>query len=180
MRPSHTGHTDTRPKAVLAAQALIWVQFAAIAALYGLGATFLLAATMSASSVETPLEVVNGGGAERWILALTAVAVTASLPPIAVRLGSRRPGAVRAAWYALAFVPGGMYVWIVARAYLATLPDHPEFFLSAGAMLVVCGSLPAVTLLCLSSRSARAWFAPAPAAVPRARRAEAAALVAAE
>lgn len=159
--PVHLSRTDAapaKPKTVLTAQCLIWLQFAAIVWLYWLGTNFLVAATTGNSSSQTALSVMTGGGAERWILVLTALAITVSLPVIALRLGRRNAGAVRAAWYALALVPAAMYVWITARAYFATFPDSPEFFIGAAAMLVVCGALPTAALLCLSSRSARTWF----------------------
>ncbi|GAB3224685.1 hypothetical protein GCM10027447_13540 [Glycomyces halotolerans] len=161
-----------KPNTVRAAQALIWVQFTTIAALYLLGLNFLTTAITTSSNDETMFDVVGGGGAERWILALTALGVTLSLPVIAIGLGRRDPAAVVAAWYALAFIPLGMYIWIVARAYVATFPDGPEFFISAGTMLAVCAAMPTGILLCLSSRAARTWFAPPRVAIPEQARAE--------
>lgn len=175
MHPSRTDAATAKPKTVLTAQCLIWLQFAAIVGLYWLGVNFLLAATTSASSGRTALSVMTGGGAERWILALTALWITVSLPVVAIQLGRRKAGAVRAAWYSLALIPAGMYVWITARAFFATFPDSPEFYIGAAAMLVVCGALPTVSLLCLSSRPARQWFTadaptePAPEAPAEAR-----------
>ena len=168
MHSSRADAASARPRTVIAAQCLIWLQFAAIVALYWLGVSFLLSATSASTSDQTALEVIAGGGAERWILVLTALWVTASLPVVAIQLGRRRAGAVRAAWYSLALVPAGMYVWITARAFFATFPDSPEFYLGAAAMLVVCGALPTASLLCLSSRRARAWFASAAPAEPTA------------
>lgn len=171
MNASRPGPLSSRPIAVRLAQALIWVQFTAIVGLYSIGVYFLLAATTAAASRETTAEVLLAGGLERWILVLIATAVTVSLPVIATRLGRRDKRAIEAAWYALAFVPFCMYAWVVVRAYMATFPEGPEFFLSAGAMFVVCASLPAAIFLCLAMPSARAWFraeerAEAPAATP--------------
>ncbi len=159
MHPSRTDAATAKPKTVFTAQCLIWLQFAAIVGLYWLGVNFLVAATTATPSSQTALNVITGGGAERWILMLTALWVTVSLPVVAVQLGRRKAGAVRAAWYSLALIPAGMYVWITARAFFATFPDSLEFYIGAAAMLVVCGALPAVSLLCLSSRPARKWFA---------------------
>ena len=166
MKTSHSGHSPAKPNTVWVAQALIWLEFAAIVGLYGIGLNFVLAASATAGD-ETATEMLLYGGPERWILVLTSVAVTASLPVIAIRLGGRSESARSAAWYALAFVPFCMYVWVVARAYMATFPDGPEFFIGAGAMLLVCASFPTAILLCLASPSSRAWFAAeVPALVP--------------
>ncbi|GAB3645692.1 hypothetical protein [Glycomyces tarimensis] len=161
MIDNHSGPFSTRPNTVRLAQALIWLQFTAIIGLYTLGLNFVLAATTAAASDETTTEVLLHGGVERWALVATSIAVTGSLPIIAVQLGRRNESAIRAAWYALAFVPFCMYVWVAARAYMATFPDGPEFFISATAMLVVCASMPATILLCLATPSSRAWFASA-------------------
>lgn len=172
MKASRNGPSLTKPNTVRVAQALIWLEFAAITGLYLLGLNFVLAATTATASDETTAEVLLAGGVERWILVLISTAVTASLPVIATQLGRRNGSAIAAAWYALAFVPFCMYVWVVARAYMATFPDGPEFFVSAGAMFAVCASMPATILLCLTSPSARAWFgaeekAEAPKAAPQ-------------
>ncbi|MCH7232896.1 hypothetical protein L0U85_18850 [Glycomyces sp. L485] len=161
MKASHPGPPSTKPNTVRVAQALIWIEFTAIVGLYTIGLNFLLAATTAAASDETTIEVLLSGGAERWVLVLTSIAVTGSLPLIAVQLGRRREAAIKAAWYALAFVPFCMYVWVATRAYMATFPDGPEFFISAGAMLLVCGSMPTAILLLLATPSSRAWFASA-------------------
>lgn len=158
MTASQTGPSLTKPNTVRVAQALIWLEFTAIVGLYALGLNFLLAATTAAASHETTVEVLLAGGVQRWILVLISIAVTASLPVIAARLGRRDASAVAAAWYALAIVPFCMYVWVVARAYTATFPDGPEFFVSAGAMFAVCATMPTTILLCLATPSARAWF----------------------
>jgi hypothetical protein len=52
-----------------------------------------------------------------------------------------------------------MFLWILGRAYFATFPDEAPFFVSAAAMLVVCGSFPTAALLLLRSKAAKAWFA---------------------
>jgi hypothetical protein len=171
VKASQDGPTLTKPNTVRVAQALIWLEFVAIVGLYTLGLYFVLAATTAAASDESTIEVLLAGGAERWVLVLISTAVTASLPVIATQLGRRNRTAIAAAWYSLAFVPFCMYVWVFVRAYLATFPDGPEFFVSSGAMLVVCASLPAAILLCLSSPSSRAWFkaeerSESPAAAP--------------
>lgn len=158
MKASENGPSMTKPNTVRVAQALIWLEFIAITGLYLVGLNFLLAATTATASDETTAEVLLAGGAERWFLVLVSTAVTVSLPVIATQLGRRNGSAVAAAWYALAFVPLCMYVWVVARAYTATFPDGPEFFVSAGAMFAVCASMPTVILLCLASPSSRAWF----------------------
>ncbi len=161
MKTSEPGPSLNKPNTVRVAQALIWLEFTAIVGLYCIGLNFLLAATTATASDESTADVLLSGGVERWLLVLVATAVTASLPVIATQLGRRNGAAVAGAWYALAVVPFCMYAWVVARAYMATFPDSPEFFVSSGAMLVVCGSLPTVILLCLATPSARAWFASA-------------------
>ncbi|SDD97528.1 hypothetical protein [Glycomyces harbinensis] len=158
MRPKLTG-PSAKPKTVLAAQGVIWLQFAAIVLVYSIGVRFLFDATRSESSHETMLDIVSGIGLENAVTILLSVAITVSMPFIAIRLGQRRAHAVRAAWWALAIVPFAMYLWILGRAYFATFPDEAPFFLSAAAMLVVCGSFPTATLLLLRARGARAWFA---------------------
>jgi hypothetical protein len=155
------GPSLTKPSTVRVAQALIWFEFTAIVGLYCIGLNFLLAATTATASDESTVEVLLAGGVERWLLVLIATAVTASLPVIAIQLGRRNGSAVAAAWYALAIVPFCMYAWAVARAYTATFPDGPEFFVSSGAMFAVCASPPTAILLCLTTPSARAWFASA-------------------
>jgi hypothetical protein len=158
VRPKTAG-PSAKPKTVLAAQGVVWLQFAAITLVYSIGVRFLFDATRSDSSHETMLDVVSSIGLENAVTILLSVAITVSMPFIAVRLGQRRAHAVTAAWWALAIVPFAMYLWILGRAYFATFPDEAPFFLSAAAMLVVCGSFPTATLLLLRSRAARAWFA---------------------
>ena len=158
MRPRHTG-PSAKPKTVLAAQFVIWLQFAAILLLYSFGLRFLFDATRAASSDRTMLDVIGSIDVERLVTILLSVAITVSMPFIATRLGQRRAHAVKVAWWALAIVPGAMFAWILGRAYFATFPDEAPFFLSAAAMLVVCGSFPTVTLLLLRARASRAWFA---------------------
>ncbi|MCD0444800.1 hypothetical protein LO763_14365 [Glycomyces sp. A-F 0318] len=158
MRPQLTGPSAT-PKTVIAAQGVIWLQFAAIMLLYSFGLRFLFDATRSDSSERSMLGVIGSIGLENAVTILLSVAITVSMPFIATRLGQRRAHAVTAAWWALAIVPFTMYLWILGRAYFATFPDEAPFFLSAAAMLVVCGSFPTATLLLLRSRGARAWFA---------------------
>ncbi|HLU28193.1 MAG TPA: hypothetical protein VKZ65_07115 [Glycomyces sp.] len=161
MKASESGPSLNKPNTVRVAQALIWLEFTAIVGLYCIGLHFLFAATTAAASDESTVEVLLAGGVERWLLVLVATAVTVSLPVIATQLGRRNGSAVAAAWYALAIVPFCMYAWVVARAYTATFPDGPEFFVSSGAMFVVCASMPTAILLCLATPSARAWFASA-------------------
>ncbi|HEX2145343.1 MAG TPA: hypothetical protein VHG10_12630 [Glycomyces sp.] len=158
MRPSATG-PSAKPKSVLAAQLVIWLQFAAILLVYSFGVRFLFAATTSPSSDETMLGIVGSIDLERLVTILFSIAITVSMPFIATRLGRRRAHAVTAAWWALAIVPGAMFAWIFGRAYFATFPDEAPFFLSAAAMLVVCGSFPTAALLLLRARASRAWFA---------------------
>lgn len=158
MRPRHHG-PSAKPKSVLAAQGVIWLQFTAIVVLYSIGVRFLFDATRSSSSHDTMLDVIGSIDLERVVTILLSVAVTVSMPFIAGRLGRRRAHAVKAAWWALAIVPGAMFLWILGRAYFATFPDEAPFFVSAAAMLVVCGSFPTVTLLLLRSKAAKAWFA---------------------
>jgi len=158
VRPSATG-PSARPKTVLAAQAVIWLQFAAIMLVYSIGVRFLFDATRSDSSHETMLDVIGSIDLERLVTILLSVAITVSMPFIATRLGRRRAHAVTAAWWALAYVPLAMYTWILGRAYFATFPDEAPFFLSAAAMLIVCGSFPTATLLLLRTKGAKAWFA---------------------
>ncbi|MEU6857957.1 hypothetical protein AB0B28_03635 [Glycomyces sp. NPDC046736] len=160
MRPSHAG-PPVKPKTVLAAQGVVWLQFAAILFVYSMGLRFLFDATRSTSSHETMLDIISGIGLENAVTILLSVAITVSMPFIAIRLGQRRAHAVKAAWWALAIIPLGMYAWILGRAYFATFPDEAPFFLSAAVMLVVCGSFPTATLLLLRTRAARAWFAAA-------------------
>jgi hypothetical protein len=105
------------------------------------------------------LDVIGSIDLERLVTILLSVAITVSMPFIAARLGQRRAHAVKAAWWALAIVPAAMFTWILGRAYFATFPDEAPFFLSAAAMLVVCGSWPTVTLLLLRARASKAWFA---------------------
>ncbi|THV27581.1 hypothetical protein [Glycomyces paridis] len=158
MRPSHAG-PPAKPKTVLAAQGVIWLQFAAILLVYSIGLRFLFDATRSDSSHETMLDVVGSIGLDNIVTILLSVAITVSMPFIATRLGQRRAHAVKAAWWALAIVPLAMYAWILGRAYFATFPDEAPFFMSAAAMLLVCGSFPTAALLLLRTRGARAWFA---------------------
>lgn len=158
MRPTTTGPSAV-PKTVIAAQGVIWLQFAAILLVYSIGVRFLFDATSSGSSHRTMLGVIGSIGLENAVTILLSVAITVSMPFIATRLGRRRAHAVTAAWWALAIVPFAMYLWILGRAYFATFPDEAPFFMSAAAMLVVCGSFPTATLLLLRSRAARAWFA---------------------
>lgn len=160
MRPRTTG-PSAKPKTVLAAQGVIWLQFTAILLVYSIGVRFLFDATRSSSSHETMLDVIGSIGLENLVTILLSVAITVSMPFIATRLGQRRAEAVRTAWWALAYVPLAMYAWILGRAYFATFPDEAPFFLSAAAMLVVCGSFPTAALLLLRTRGARAWFAAA-------------------
>ena len=158
MRPSATG-PSARPKTVLAAQGVIWLQFATIMLIYSIGVRFMFDATRSASSHDSMLDVIAAIDLERWVTILLSVAITVSMPFIATRLGQRRAHAVKAAWWALAIVPAAMYLWILGRAYFATLPNEAPFFVSAAAMLIVCGSFPTATLLLLRAKSAKAWFA---------------------
>jgi hypothetical protein len=158
VRPRHHG-PSAKPKSVLAAQGVIWLQFAAIVLLYSIGVRFLFDATRSSSSHDSMLDVIGSIDLERLVTILLSVAVTVSMPFIATRLGRRRAHAVKAAWWALAIVPGAMYLWILGRAYFATFPDEAPFFVSAIAMLVVCGSFPTATLLLLRSKASKAWFA---------------------
>lgn len=158
MRPRNHG-PSAKPKTVLAAQGVIWLQFAAILLLYSIGVRFLFDATRSSSSHDTMLDVVGSISLERLVTILLSVAVTVSMPFIAARLGQRRAYAVKAAWWALAIVPAAMFTWIFSRAYFATFPDEAPFFISAAAMVVVCGSFPTATLLLLRNRASKAWFA---------------------
>jgi hypothetical protein len=158
VRPRHTG-PSAKPKTVLAAQTVIWLQFAAIMLLYSFGLRFLFDATRAASSDRTMLDVIGSIDVERLVTILLSVAITVSMPFIATRLGQRRAHAVKVAWWALAIVPGAMFAWILGRAYFATFPDEAPFFLSAAAMLVVCGSFPTAALLLLRARASKAWFA---------------------
>lgn len=153
MRPS------AKPKAVLAAQGVLWLQFLVIMLIYSIGLRFLFDATSSASSHDTMLDVIGSIGAENLVTILLSVAITVSMPFIAAGIGRRRARVVRIAWWALAIVPAAMYLWILARAYFATFPDEAPFFMSAAAMLLVCGSFPTAVLLLLRTRAARAWFA---------------------
>ncbi|THV40832.1 hypothetical protein [Glycomyces buryatensis] len=156
-----------KPKTVMAAQALLWLQFIAITSLYTIGLGFVFAATTSDSSHDTMGDVLLSIDLERWVLILVSIGITAAMPVIAQRLGRRDDSAIVVAWYALAYIPFAMYLWIALRAYLATFPDDAPFFLSAAAMLVVCGAFPASILGCLSSKSAKAWFATrVPVAIP--------------
>lgn len=158
MRPRHTG-PSAKPKTVLAAQFVIWLQFAAILLLYSIGVRFLFDATRADSSHQTMLDVIGSIDIERLVTIALSVAITVSMPFIATRLGQRRAHAATAAWWALAIVPGAMYAWILGRAYFATFPDEAPFFVSAALMLVVCGSFPTAALLLLRSKAAKAWFA---------------------
>jgi hypothetical protein len=150
---------SAKPKAVLAAQSVLWLQFLAIMLIYSIGLRFLFDATRSASSHDTMLDVIGSIGAENLVTILLSVAITVSMPFIAAGIGRRRARVVTIAWWALAIVPSAMYLWVLARAYFATFPDEAPFFMSAAAMLVVCGSFPTAVLLLLRTRAARAWFA---------------------
>lgn len=127
--------------------------------IYSIGLRFLFDATRSASSHDTMLDVIGSIGAENLVTITLSVAITVSMPYIAAGIGRRRARVVTIAWWALAIVPAAMYLWILARAYFATFPDEAPFFMSAAAMLVVCGSFPTAVLLLLRTRAARAWFA---------------------
>lgn len=151
--------TSAKPKAVLAAQGVLWLQFLVIMLIYSIGLRFLFDATRSASSHDTMLDVIGSIGAENLVTITLSVAITVSMPYIAAGIGRRRARVVTIAWWALAIVPAAMYLWILARAYFATFPDEAPFFMSAAAMLVVCGSFPTAVLLLLRTRAARAWFA---------------------
>ncbi|MEU5871566.1 hypothetical protein AB0A73_08395 [Glycomyces sp. NPDC047369] len=153
MRPS------ARPKAVLAAQGVLWLQFLAIMLLYATGLRFLFDATRSSSSHDSMLDVIGSIGAENLVTITLSVAITVSMPFIAAGIGRRRAKVVTTAWWALVIVPAAMYLWILGRAYFATFPDSAPFFMSAAAMLVVCGSFPAVVVSLLHTRAAKAWFA---------------------
>jgi uncharacterized membrane protein YhaH (DUF805 family) len=158
VRLGHHG-PPAKPKTVLAAQGVIWLQFAAILLIYSIGVRFLFDATTSSSSHDSMLDVIGSIDLERLVTILLSIAVTVSMPFIATRLGRRRAHAVKAAWWALAIIPAAMYLWILGRAYFATFPDEAPFFVSAAAMLVVCGSFPTVILLLLRTRASKAWFA---------------------
>ena len=58
MRIRHHGPA-AKPKTVLAAQGVIWLQFTAIVVLYSIGVRFLFDATRSSSSHDSMLDVIG-------------------------------------------------------------------------------------------------------------------------